>query len=164
MDMISVCSGLSLLCIILSAVTTVEGTCPEGFFPHGDSCYFFSSSMEADWIEAGFFCNRFNGGDLVAVESHSENEFLYQILHFMRSDKSFWMGGTDEFVEGHWIWISTMDKMTFTDWGQGYHDGHGSHEDCLQIQAGGRWKDAVCSVRSNFICEVPALGGPDIVG
>lgn len=80
--------------------------------------------------------------------------YLYNLILKYFSE-SFWMGGTDEFVEGHWIWISTMDKMTFTDWGQGYHDGHDSHEDCLQIQAGGRWKDAVCSVRSNFICEVP---------
>lgn len=36
-----------------------------------------------------FFCNRFNGGDLVAIESHSENEFLYQLLHLMNSDSKY---------------------------------------------------------------------------
>lgn len=36
-----------------------------------------------------FFCNRFNGGDLVAIESHSENEFLYQLLHRMNSDSKY---------------------------------------------------------------------------
>lgn len=39
--------------LIYFVVTTIEGACPEGFFPHGDSCYFFSSNLEADWIEAG---------------------------------------------------------------------------------------------------------------
>lgn len=91
---------------------------------------------------------------ILLYKDHVYILYLYNLILKYLSE-SFWMGGTDEFVEGHWIWISTMDKMTFTDWGQGYHDGHGSHEDCLQIQAGGRWKDAVCSVRSNFICEVP---------
>nr|XP_022301766.1 galactose-specific lectin nattectin-like [Crassostrea virginica]XP_022302842.1 galactose-specific lectin nattectin-like [Crassostrea virginica] len=166
-DIVHAC--LALWIVLLSQVEDSEELCPEGFFHHGSSCYFFSANFESDWIEAGFFCNRFNGGDLVSIETQSENSYIYSILNLMHSDRAFWIGGTDGFVEGHWVWISTMQAMTVTDWGESLNHTNDSSNDCLQIQAVSNdhtpyWQPAHCSDKTNFICEIPIPDGSHVVG
>ncbi|XP_022302844.1 perlucin-like [Crassostrea virginica] len=155
--------SLSVVLLHIEECTSQE-QCPEGFFQHDNSCYFFSSHLLADWIEAGTFCKRFQGGDLVAIESQSENNFIYQQLLLMHDHYDYWIGGTDEFVEGHWVWISTMQKLSFTDWSPGGPSDSGSNEDCMEIIVGHGapatwWNDDVCSKKANFICEVPLMEG-----
>ncbi|XP_062577653.1 perlucin-like isoform X2 [Saccostrea cucullata] len=156
--------------IVLIKVCVTQDFCPEGFFQYGPSCYFFSSHLAADWIEAGSFCKRFQGGDLVAIETQSENNFIYQELLMMHENKDFWIGGTDEFVEGHWIWIPTMEKVGFTDWSPGNPSDSSSNEDCMEIIVGHtaqstHWNDDDCSKKANFICEVPiGEGGSPVIG
>ncbi|XP_065939193.1 perlucin [Magallana gigas] len=160
-------ANVVFLAILLLKVNTAQEVCPEGFMKHGESCYFFSSHLAADWIEAGSFCKRFNGGDLVAIQTQSENEFIYQHLLSIpqHRDNDFWIGGTDEFVEGHWVWISTMQRLGFTDWYPGNPSDSGSNEDCLEIMVGlsasprHYWNDEDCSKKANFICEVPMSEG-----
>ena len=72
----------------------------------------------------------------------------------------YWIGGTDEFMEGHWLWIPTMQKLSFTDWSPGNPSDSGSNEDCMEIIVGHsapltKWNDDNCSNKANFICEVP---------
>ena len=83
------------------------------------------------------------------------------IIHcFFANSGAFWIGGTDGFVEGHWVWISTMQAMTVTDWGESLNHTNDSSNDCLQIQAVNNdhtpyWQPAHCSDKTNFICEIP---------
>ena len=72
----------------------------------------------------------------------------------------YWIGGTDEFFEGHWLWISTMQKLSYTDWFPGNPSDSDSGEDCMEIIVGHndqttRWNDDNCSKKANFICKVP---------
>ena len=72
----------------------------------------------------------------------------------------YWIGGTDEFMEGHWLWIPTMQKLSFTDWSPGNPSDSDSNEDCMEIIVGHsapttKWNDDNCSKKANFICEVP---------
>ncbi|XP_056001032.1 perlucin-like isoform X2 [Ostrea edulis] len=162
-------SFFGLWITLLIKVCAAQEFCPEGFFQYGASCYFFASHIAADWIEAGSFCRRFQGGDLVAIETQSENNFIYQELLMMHENKDFWIGGTDEFVEGHWTWIPTMEKVSFTDWSPGNPSDSASNEDCMEIIVGHtapttHWNDDDCSKKANFICEVPLLEGSPIIG
>nr|XP_022301764.1 perlucin-like [Crassostrea virginica] len=161
---------LSLSVVLLNIKECAsQEQCPEGFFQHDNSCYFFSSHLLADWIEAGSFCKRFQGGDLVAIETQSENNFIYQQLLLMHDKNDYWIGGTDEFMEGHWLWIPTMQKLSFTDWSPGNPSDSGSNEDCMEIIVGHsapttKWNDDNCSNKANFICEVPLLDGSPVIG
>ena len=67
----------------------------------------------------------------------------------------FWVGGTDVLVDGQWIWISTQEKMQFTDWLPGEPNG-GLREGCLMLVSGSNnyhWNDANCHSQQSFICE-----------
>ena len=68
-------------------------------------------------------------------------------------DVGYWMGLTDEAVEGEWRWVDTNDKMTFSGWGQGQPDGN---EDCAEFWKGVnyKWNDSTCSWENRkAICE-----------
>ncbi|XP_078340518.1 perlucin-like isoform X2 [Crassostrea virginica] len=153
---------LSIILLIKECAT--QERCLEGFFHYDNACYFFSSHLSADWLEAGSFCKRFPGGDLVTIETQSENNFIKQQLLLKHGQKFYWTGGTDEFFEGHWVWISTMQKISYTDWFHGNPSDSGSGEDCMEIMVGlsdqdTTWNDVDCSKKANFIFEVPLLDG-----
>ena len=77
-----------------------EELCPEGFFHHGSSCYFFSANLESDWIEAGvtkcflflwyhiYFSIHFASFKLFNKFTHL---FFQSMTHYVNLDCSFWI-------------------------------------------------------------------------
>ena len=67
----------------------------------------------------------------------------------------YWIGLTDEEVEGLWKWAGTEKKMTFTDWNPGEPNSWNELEDCVGIAKddGGRWFDIGCDRKFLPICE-----------
>jgi hypothetical protein len=69
-----------------------------------------------------------------------------------------WLGGTDQMVEGSWLW-SGNPKANFdlyTNWGDGEPSSLTVSEDCLEypMQWGGKWNDVDCDGEHPFICEM----------
>ncbi|WAR16252.1 LECH-like protein [Mya arenaria] len=87
------------------------------------------------------------------------------------NETAWWIGLTDENVEGLWKWHDTDTLATFTDWypGEPSTNGGGSNnEDCasIYVRESFHWNDVDCQLYKYYpICE---LGGtessPEVVG
>jgi hypothetical protein len=69
---------------------------------------------------------------------------------------SFWIGVSDEALEGHFLLLTTGNSAQFTMWGHGEpnNDYLGGEENCVIMEHGtGTWNDAACLLTHSFICE-----------
>jgi len=93
------------------------------------------------WQEAKIYAERL-GGYLATVTSPEERNWIYQTFPHSR----FWLGGTDEVLEGHWQWI-TGEEWDYANWGVGEPNNFmGMMEDMLEMstlldQSHGLWND-----------------------
>nr|KAG5703315.1 hypothetical protein BaRGS_025557 [Batillaria attramentaria] len=149
-----------------------DGQCFAGWVQFESSCYGFGED-DVTWAGAESLCRIFDSV-LAEVETAAENEFLKTMAR-NRSYSTLWIGGTDVFSEGYWIWAGSKQPLTFTDWapGEPNHAGGDTNEDCLQLYAhkGLMWNDEDCRQTTRFVCELRWenvsyaslwLGGTDI--
>lgn len=102
------------------------------------------------WPEANYFCKN-NNAYLATITSNQENEFIYD--NFVNGlGKEPWLGGTDEFNEGSWEWV-TGEAWSFSNWAPGEPNDSWGNEDYLSYHSmtSGQWNDN--SVANSFICE-----------
>ena len=78
------------------------------------------------------------GGDLVAINTLSEQNFLAQ--HF--GSASYWIGYTDAAIEGTWVW-SNGDPSGYTNWAPGEPNESPPSEDfaILDVEESSQWND-----------------------
>ncbi|XP_033727772.1 perlucin-like [Pecten maximus] len=154
------------LCIALQGS---RGGCPIAFQQYGESCYKVFT-FPSSWIDAKKFCMVF-GGDLVKIETQSEETMLEQVLndvHVNRTAKveNYWVDGSDVLSEGDWMWVGTPGYSQFIDngythWEQGQPDNYGGAENCIQIRYDFNlfWNDEDCDDKDSFICEAEYSDG-----
>ena len=67
----------------------------------------------------------------------------------------YWMGLTDDMVEGIWRWKSNGLQNTFSDWGSDQPNNGGGIEDCacFKMTDSGRWHDYRCTHEFIPVCE-----------
>ena len=76
---------------------------------------------------------------------------VYRILD---DSKSFWLGLTDEAIEGEWRWLHNDVMVTFSDWSRGEPNDHKDGEDCGSFwRTILKWNDIPCTIRVKAICE-----------
>ncbi|XP_062568473.1 perlucin-like [Saccostrea cucullata] len=143
--------------IIISSVSLSFAelpSCSHGWIRNGSSCYTFISDVQMDWAEAMLFCKSLKA-NLVEIETESENEYLRQHLLGIGSKGNFWIGLNDILVEGEWVWMSTQQTPSYTDWAPGQPDNYQQHEDCAFLWQATtlHWDDVDCSTKFSFICE-----------
>ncbi|GAB6021022.1 Fc fragment of IgE, low affinity II, receptor for (CD23) [Chamberlinius hualienensis] len=129
--------------------------CPDEFVAVGIRCYYFNSKPTS-WYRALQSC--------ISLESYLahpanlfENELLkLYISHVYGSDPvAWWFGGTDDPLEGNWIWTDTMRHLTFTDWCNKEPNNYG-YESCLSFnsECRFRWNDRSCNYdQYGYICQ-----------
>ncbi|XP_045182625.1 C-type lectin domain family 10 member A-like [Mercenaria mercenaria] len=156
---------LSFLFIGLFA--TVKGyqatTCYDGWLPFEGSCYLFGHQA-AHFTEAEHFCRQHKNSHLIHIQSKAENDFIKDRLRDFKS-KNWWLGLTDEFIEGTWKWFDTDQTTNFTDWYPGQPDVN--PEDCAVYYPAFdfAWGDLPCSSNNYPICEISGLHEEtDIIG
>jgi hypothetical protein len=69
-----------------------------------------------------------------------------------------WIGGTDMFAEGRWVWIETLRSISFNNWFtvSGGREPHGGvRENCMVWlhHHGFYWHDLSCSSKRKFVCQ-----------
>ncbi|XP_061171045.1 low affinity immunoglobulin epsilon Fc receptor-like [Saccostrea echinata] len=144
-------------------------SCPSNWIPFGSSCYNIRA-QEKSWYHAAMECLQY-GAKLVEIETKQENDFLKQRIRIYDEDllkqnittyseyKKFWIGGTDKIIEGRFVWASTGNLLSFTDWDAILMEPNdrGGNEDCIEISSfptrRGIWNDANCAAEFYFICE-----------
>ncbi|KAG2465935.1 CLC4F protein, partial [Polypterus senegalus] len=117
------------------------------------------------------FCEfQYLSGHLHSVTFPSSSAFSALVEMEGREDKSYWIGLTDQNIEGDFVWVDEMplDKQK-TFWAKRDHD-HGQEpdnwieesispgEDCVHLQKSkiySGWYDAGCEMQKKRICEAP---------
>ncbi|XP_052251884.1 hepatic lectin-like isoform X2 [Dreissena polymorpha] len=140
--------------------------CPDNWMPFQGSCYFFHHT-EQSFTEAQHACLQRNS-NLVQIDSIEENLFIKEFLS-QQKQLHWWIGLSDEDIEGIWKWVGSDDKPTYTDWYPGEPNNVSNNEDCA-ITSGladrnFRWIDIACSNLHYSICELKSeTSGTIIVG
>lgn len=126
----------------------------------GGHDYLFVTTPKT-WHEAQTYCYNYNdsiGYHLVTVNSNTEEEFLDQ-TETLLGMSNWWIGYTDEGIEGSWIWPN--DQSSYVNWAPGEPNNVGD-EDCAIDRYNGidGWNDLNCNIANVFICERGA--GPPV--
>ncbi|BFZ25376.1 hypothetical protein BsWGS_28415 [Bradybaena similaris] len=112
--MASACLPLILLIFCVIFVHVESQNCQEGWHFFNGSCYSFSG-LQVMWAEALAICKAFNA-KLAEIETSEENEFLKNLAREKSADSTF-LGGTDIFEDGFWVWTSSGKHIyPFVDW------------------------------------------------
>ncbi|XP_076445384.1 low affinity immunoglobulin epsilon Fc receptor-like [Babylonia areolata] len=152
-------AGLVVLVVFVNVSVAQEEqlSCYDGWVKFGSSCYGFGEEY-VSWAGASSLCQIFDG-TLAEIETPEEQNFLKQHAksnHY----PSLWIGGTDIFSEGYFLWSGSKTPVRngYTSWGPGEpnHLAGDSSEDCMQMYAGHDfgWNDETCDHHSPFVCEV----------
>jgi hypothetical protein len=98
----------------------------------------------APWIVAKRICEQM-GGHLVCIESPQEADFIVGLCR----NRTAWIGGTDEVVEGKWVWINGKPVELKLELDNG---GPAGSDHWIAIFEG-KWHDGGGGNRYQFVCE-----------
>ena len=105
---------------------------------------------ELSWHDASAACLA-KGLQLASVQSAAENDLLVTAS----AGNEVWIGGTDAFSEGTWVWSPSNTPLSYTNWHSGNPDNRDGHQDCLMLNYGnpGEWDDRICTGERKYVCE-----------
>ncbi|VDI69867.1 Hypothetical predicted protein [Mytilus galloprovincialis] len=153
---------------LLCTITLVFSECERGWLHYGNSCYYISDTKKS-WASAASFCRAYHS-QLADVQTREENTFLVDTIDKIERDTGtvheYWLDGTDQVLEGVWVWASTGKQLSYTNWYPNEPNSAGGNEDCLEIKdvnVNG-WNDNNCSLEFNFICEMEFPASGNIIG
>ena len=114
--------------------------------------YYYTSNIDADAPTAISNCSA-AGGHLVSINDAEENIYVSSIL-----PGHFWIGYTDELVEGTFVWVDGSTS-TYTNWANNEPNNSGptNNEDYTLINATGTgdgfWNDGDNTSSFPYVCE-----------
>ncbi|XP_056322521.1 CD209 antigen-like protein E [Danio aesculapii] len=112
------------------------------------SSFYLVSSEKKSWNESRTYCKD-KGTDLLIVNNLEEQSFLRAISYV----SYFWIGLSDQEVEGKWIWVDgSSPSFGFNNWASGEPNSNAGNEDCALVYPSG-WADYPCNFTFNWICE-----------
>ncbi|XP_052252064.1 perlucin-like protein isoform X1 [Dreissena polymorpha] len=159
----------SIFILLYTAEIFVSGTttcCPNDYLSFLGSCYHFGRNPYS-FVESEHYCQQ-HGGHLVHINNAMENDYLKDHVTFMKVGYTWWIGLTDELVEGHFMWRDDDSIVTYSDWDN--DQPNGGPEDCVGFYNKGegngfRWHDLDCGNRGFYpICESSQTEPEVIVG
>ncbi|XP_063404339.1 perlucin-like [Mytilus trossulus] len=115
------------------------------------------------------FCRSYHS-QLADVQTRQENTFLVDTIdnieRYTGTVRHYWLDGTDEVLEGVWVWASTGKQLSYTNWYPTEPNNQNGKENCLEIKShrANGWNDIDCSHELNFICEMEYPAGGSIIG
>lgn len=110
------------------------------------------------WYQAQTYCANYGapygGYHLVTINDAGEEAFL-DANESNRSKTNWWIGYSDQGVEGSWIWSNGYS--TYTNWYPGEPNNNGDQDCAVDRYYASQWDDQACGVSNVFICERDAL-------
>uniref|UniRef100_A0A8W8M7T5 C-type lectin domain-containing protein n=2 Tax=Magallana gigas TaxID=29159 RepID=A0A8W8M7T5_MAGGI len=133
-----------------------------GWFPFNGHCYSFVET-KFNSVNAQKSCMK-NGSYLIEIGSESENKWVVDF--FVRSklpekcaeymECAFWIGFTDQALEGTFSWKHNNVNSEYTNWGTN-EPNNGGDEDCAVFKAPSifyEWNDDKCPKLMMSVCEM----------
>ncbi|XP_060561845.1 perlucin-like protein [Ruditapes philippinarum] len=134
-------------------IQIVASACPNGWLIHDGNCYHFSHDVES-WTGAYSMC-KILGGQLLEINGAAENQFVSSQVKI--SGRDYWIGLSDVNEEGSWIWMTSMAKLSYSNWSPGEPTATNVNHDienCVMIyKTNGMWNDLACLHTNFYICE-----------
>jgi hypothetical protein len=116
--------SIASVAALLSFVATTATAAPIVQWPVNGHFY-TTTDVAMTWTAADTFATG-SGGYLVSVLSAEENEFLRSTF-FDGLREAFWIGFTDQAVEGSFVWTSS-EATVYTNWAPGEPNNDGNED------------------------------------
>ncbi|XP_041474924.1 uncharacterized protein LOC121423607 [Lytechinus variegatus] len=144
-------------------ITLSTVPCPENYEegPNGH-CYRFRILEYGSWWPTGRrTCDNEPDSDLAIIDDPTELDFLINRTAEIDPNIMWWIGYSDQSVEGDWRWIDCSESSRWQDtlWVPG-HPGNG-RLDCAALQPDGQIVDLVCDTPLSYLCEIAPKGFRD---
>ena len=119
-------------------------------------CYLFHG-FKSSWYDSKRECKQ-SGGHLVEIDSLEEQEALIGELErqgLMGYDApvfGFWIGLTDIFHDGTWVWDHQGQPLNFSAWASGEPNNERGVQHCVAMnirRERGKWDDVGCEYEGN---------------
>ncbi|KAK8754118.1 hypothetical protein OTU49_011886 [Cherax quadricarinatus] len=138
-------------------VSVTTGSCTLPYVKVGSRCLLFFVSESGPWSDMEFLCQS-AGGHLAIVD---DANLLGDIVDFIAandlSPTLYWLGATDEAVEGNWKWVDGSSvKLGTPFWLPCTHEPNGGTlQNCLAITVSSSYyfTDDTCTKSMTPICE-----------
>ncbi|XP_069115787.1 perlucin-like protein isoform X2 [Argopecten irradians] len=145
--------------VLLLILPVVYCACPSPWdIEFQNSCYMIVKDTKT-WAEADRNCEyHHQGGHLVKIERAEEQNFLTNYIKPRQAQYSgeFWIDGTDNEIDRHFMWDYKFQPMTYKNWKPGEPNKHkGLPEHCVEYgeSYNYQWNDNVCDNHFQSICE-----------
>ncbi|XP_060073521.1 lectin-like [Ylistrum balloti] len=98
---------------------------------------------------------------LAEIRSEEENNFVKSELRkihvkaYPSMTQSYFLGGTDEDNDNHWIWTKEKERIEYNDWGENEPNDKKFAKNCLTMRAevDFSWNDENCYLKFHAICK-----------
>ncbi|CAL4058827.1 unnamed protein product, partial [Meganyctiphanes norvegica] len=126
------------------------GSCIDGV-SIGSQCLVFNQDAQT-WEEAKSSCEAVG----MKLASLTDPAAVLEYTKETYGSVPFYVGGTDNAIEGTWKWVNGQSISTDFPWLPGEPNNYppNGEEDCLVINFAGGFNDDVCQREKPFICEV----------
>jgi len=93
-------------------------------------------------------------GFIVEFDNMEEENALLSYMSRKYDDAfSFWIGAKDESTESEFVWETSQERLSFTNWYDGEPNNAGNGEDCVEVSNFRKWNDLPCNEKRMFVCE-----------
>ncbi|XP_076079160.1 galactose-specific lectin nattectin-like [Mytilus galloprovincialis] len=138
-----------IIAIWLLDISVIDGHNDHMWVKYGNKD-FMLVHQQMTWMEAQSVCYSL-GGSLATVSNYYEMIFLKSMTHVYPN--KVWLGGTDMFSEGRWVWIENLESISYNNWYT--NQPNGGRENCLVWlpYRGYFWHDSSCKKNFKFVCQ-----------
>ena len=117
----------------------------------GNKDYLFNTDKKS-YLAANNSCFD-HGGILFEPRDESVNSEVAEVAVAMGVTR-FWFGVNDLDLENSFVYSSSGDQLTWTNWRTGEPNNMNSNEDCGEIYSSSPvWNDFSCNFESQYVCE-----------
>ncbi|KAI8119627.1 Lectin subunit alpha [Lucilia cuprina] len=125
--------------------------------------YFIDFESKYSWFEGQIYCTQMNM-TLVEIKTEAKSLELYSLIKKAQEQKSIkgdyiWIGGIlNRFPTHQFVWLSTGEYFTYTNWYDNNPDFQDDNEFCVELVMdpfleNWKWNDDSCITTGGFICE-----------
>jgi len=128
---------------VAKAAAAAMADCNPPWVSLETGCYLFRQS-NSTWYESRGECQQ-SGGYLIEIDSHDEHQAIVDEIHRRgwEMDLGFWIGLTDIFHDGTWVWDHLGRPLDFSKWAPGEPNNLNGLQHCAAIDRTG-WTDVSC--------------------
>jgi hypothetical protein len=116
---------------------------------------YYMSTISPTWSDAAALCAGLDM-HLVKVNSKAVSDDL-NALALQLDFGYYWIGATDEAVEGTFVWMDGSE-VTYFNWG-GAEPNNIYGENCIDVRPGWGWNDQGCGSPRLFVCAAKTTVG-----